>query len=124
MSLVIFAKTSAGSIQEHSLPATITAHAHLFARMIVEREHLALLHHINSDGSVRSDQTFAGFVRGCVPQSEARALLERAADCPQPIIDVIKRGGIDSMLLLYSLTLPLAKSRKRLGGGVWIQEES
>lgn len=118
--VVVSARTGAGNLQEHLLPAGVSLSDVESARRVVERDHAGLGHHLNADGTERADRGFAGFVRECVPQSEARALLERAADAPEPVVSAVRRGGVDAMILLYALTLPRARSRTRPGGGVWI----
>lgn len=122
--VVVSARTGAGSLQEHLLPAGVSLQDVESARRVVEREHGRLGHHLNADGTERADRGFAGFVRECVPQSEARALLERAGYAPPSVLAAVKAGGVDSMILLYALTLPRARSRSRPGGGVWIGLES
>lgn len=122
--LVIAARTSAGSRQEYELPGVRLEDA-MKARAIIELEHKKLRHHLNSDGSEREDQGFAGFVRECVPQAEARSILERAGPTrvPPSVLQVFGKDGVNVMWLLYALTLRQAKSRTRPGVGVWLGEE-
>jgi hypothetical protein len=126
MNVVIAARTAAGSRIEYALPAPLTLADVEIARSVVEVEHRKLGHHLEpTTGTPRTDQFFAGFTRSCVPQSEARALLERAGPgrVPEAVLRVLGRQGMDSMMLLYALTLERARSRARPRGGVWIGEE-
>lgn len=126
MSVVIVARTAAGSPIEYTLPIGLSLADVEQARAVVDEEHRKLGHHLDpATGAPRKDQFFAGFTRMCVPQSEAKALLERAGSprVPQGILRVLGRQGMDAMMLLYALTLVRANSRARPGGGVWIGEE-
>ena len=123
---IMVAATSSGVVNEYAFPSKITLSDVLAARSVVEEDHRRLGHHVHN-GQERLDQGFAGFVTTCVPQSEARSLLERRAakdpaSVPASVLDALAKGGVDSMLLLYSLTLPRASSKKKPGGGVWLGE--
>jgi len=122
-------RTAAGNLVANVLPVGVRLSDIDTARAIVERQHKKLGHHLRSDGTEREDQFFAGFVQGCVPQSEARSLLERQekaapGSVPESVLKIIEKGGIESMILLYALTLKRAHVRARPGGGVWIGHDS
>lgn len=126
--VLIIAKTSAGTLSEHTLPH-VTRSELIQTRDLVELHHLEAGHHLAADGSELSGQSWAGFVKSCVPQSEARAILQKANDrhpdnVPLAVMRILAGGGLDSMILLYAVTLKLAKSKTKVGGGVWIEDRT
>lgn len=125
--VLILAKTAAGSLSEHTLP-WVTRSELIQVRDVVELGHMELGHHLDK-GRERSDMGFAGFVKGCVPQSEAREIIQKAAkrdpdNVPSAALRILNAGNLDSMILLYAVTLKLAKSKAKVGGGVWIEDRT